>query len=451
MKYFQFKGLLQSNGWLSPAYVGVDDKGVIQYLSDKAPGEPLSIESVQGYALPGFQNAHSHAFQYAMAGLAEKHAENSDDDFWSWREAMYNCALSMNPDQMQAVAAMAYAEMVRKGYTHVAEFHYLHHDKNGKPYANLAEMGERIIAAAKDAGIKVTLVPIFYQKGGFGKSPQEKQRRFISKGIDEYFHLLDDTSNAVVKNSHAHLGFGVHSLRAVEPDTIIETFNQGPKNIPFHLHAAEQLKEIEDSVQYLKARPIEWLLSKLPLNERFHIVHCTHMNDAEVVGLAKSRANAVLCPGTEGNLGDGIFRLTEFKNAGGQFSIGTDSHISLNPLEDLRWLDYAQRMTTHKRNTYSDGAKALVNTTLHSGRMAMGNIQSEYFSIGSALDAVIYDAKSPLLSSENISHKLSAIVYTSDTSDVLGTLVDGRWVVHGGKHIHGDDLRKPFKSTINSI
>jgi formimidoylglutamate deiminase len=451
MKYFQFRGLLQSSGWLSPAYVGVDDKGVIQYLSDKAPDEPLSIESVQGYALPGFQNAHSHAFQYAMAGLAEKHAENSDDDFWSWREAMYNCALSMDPDQMQAVAAMAYAEMVRKGYTHVAEFHYLHYDKNGKPYTNFAEMGERIIAAAKDAGIKVTLVPIFYQKGGFGKSPQEKQRRFISKTIDEYFHLLDDTSNAVLKHTHARLGFGVHSLRAVEPDTIIETFNQGPKNIPFHLHAAEQLKEIEDCVQYLKARPIEWLLAKLPLSERFHIVHCTHMKDGEVVGLTKSRANVVLCPGTEGNLGDGIFRLTEFKNAGGQFSIGTDSHISLNPLEDLRWLDYAQRMTTHKRNTYSDGANALVSTTLKSGRMAMGNSQSEYFLIGTPLDAVVYDAKSPLLSSENMSHKLSAIVYTADASDVLGTLVDGRWVVHGGKHKHGDDLKKGFQATISAF
>lgn len=451
MKYFQFKGLLQAEGWMSPAYVGVDGDGVIKYLSDQPPAESIVIESVQGYALPGFQNAHSHAFQYAMAGLAEKHAENTEDDFWSWREAMYNCALSMDPDQMQAVAAMAYSEMVRKGYTHVAEFHYLHHDKNGKPYSNLAEMGERLLTAAKEAGIRITLIPVFYQKGGFGKPPQEKQRRFISKTIDEYFHLLDDTSNAVLNHDQARLGFGVHSLRAVEPETIIKTFNQGPKNIPFHLHAAEQLKEVDDCVQYLKARPIEWLLNSLPLDERFHIVHCTHINDMEVLSLAKSRANAVLCPGTEGNLGDGIFRLTEFKNAGGKFSIGTDSHISLNPLEDLRWLDYAQRFTTHKRNTFADGAAALVRTTLISGRKAMGIDQPKFFATDVPLDAVIFDAKSPLLSSENLTHKLPAILYTSCASDILGTLVEGKWVVKHGKHIHGEELLRRFRTTISSL
>ena len=451
MKYFQFKGLLQAEGWISPAYVGIDDNGVIQYLSDKAPANPLSIESVQGYALPGFQNAHSHAFQFAMAGLAETHKENSDDDFWSWREAMYNCALSMNPDQMQAVATMAYSEMLRKGYTHVAEFHYLHHDKNGKRYANLAEMGERLVAAANDAGIRITLVPIFYQKGGFGKPPQEKQRRFISKNIDDYFHLLDHSSTVVLNQPHARLGFGVHSLRAVEPETIVKTFEQGPAKIPFHLHAAEQLKEIEDCIHYLKARPVEWLLKNLPLNDRFHLVHCTHMNDEEVGSLARSKAHAVLCPGTEGNLGDGIFRLTEYKNAGGNFSIGTDSHISLNPLEDLRWLDYAQRLKTHKRNTFNDGATALINSTLTSGRKAMGNSQREFFAVGNSLDAVVYDSKSPLLSGDNHNQKLPAIVYTADSGDILGTLVEGRWIAKQGKHIHGEDIQKRFKTAISTL
>jgi formimidoylglutamate deiminase len=312
-------------------------------------------------------------------------------------------------------------------------------------------MAERLVGAAKEAGIKITLIPIFYQKGGFGKSPQEKQRRFISKTIDDYFHLLDDSSNVILNQSHARLGFGVHSLRAVEPETIIRTFEQGPKNIPFHLHAAEQLKEIEDCTQYLKARPVEWLLKNLPLDERFHLVHCTHMNDNEVTSLANSNANAVLCPGTEGNLGDGMFRLTEFKAAGGKFSIGTDSHISLNPLEDLRWLDYVQRLTTHKRNTFSDGAKALFTTTFLSGRKAMGNDLQNFFAIGSPFDAVVYDAKSPLLSRENIDHKLSAIVYTSDSADVLGTLVDGHWVVNHGKHVHGEDIQKSFKQVISEI
>src|SRR5688572_18476895 len=197
MRYYQFKGLLQESGWITPAYVGVDDQGLIHYLSNHSPSNGIAVESVNGIALHGFQNSHSHAFQFAMAGMAETHAPGSSDDFWSWREAMYKCAMEMDPDQMEAVAAMVYAEMLRKGYTHVAEFHYLHHDKNGKPYANLAEMGERLLAAAKTAGIKITLVPVFYQKGGFGKSPQPRQTRFISKTIDDYFHLLDDSAHAV--------------------------------------------------------------------------------------------------------------------------------------------------------------------------------------------------------------------------------------------------------------
>jgi len=429
MKYYKFKSLLQSTGWLSPAYVGVDVNGIIEYLSGQAPEQPVACEYVNGFALPGFQNAHSHAFQFGMAGMAEKHAPGTKDDFWSWREAMYECALRMSPDEMEVVATACYKEMMRCGYTHVAEFHYLHHDKDGRPYANLAEMGERLLSAAKTAGIKITLVPVFYQQGGFGLEPQPRQRRFISKTIDNYFHLLDDTAYAVTKYAEAKLGFGVHSLRAVSAEDVIRTFDQGPKNIPIHLHAAEQLKEVEDSVAFLKKRPIEWLLENLSLNDRFHIVHCTHMNDSEVEGLAKNNAHAVLCPGTEGNLGDGIFRLTDFHKYGGSWSIGTDSHISLNPLEDLRWLDYAQRFTTHKRNTFDDGATVLIQKTLSAGRQAMGNSQASYFAVGQPLDAVVYSAKAPLLAQAGADHILSAIIYTADTSAILGTMVNGKWIV----------------------
>lgn len=427
MKYYQFKNLLQSSNWIADAYLGIDGQGIIQHLSTDSPAQPVSIEYVNGFALPGFQNAHSHAFQFAMAGMAEKHKPGTADDFWSWREAMYECALSLNPDEMEKVATACYKQMLRKGYTHVAEFHYLHHNKNGKPYNNLAEMGERLLSAATTAGIKITLVPVFYQKGGFGKDPQPRQRRFISKTLHDYFHLLDDTAHAVTKFPQARLGFGVHSLRAVDPQDVLKTFQQGPQDIPFHLHAAEQLKEVDDCMAYLNKRPIEWLLENLPLNERFHIVHCTHMTDKEVEGLARSKANAVLCPGTEGNLGDGIFRLTDFYRHGGQWSIGTDSHISLNPLEDLRWLDYAQRFTTHKRNTFDDGATTLIHTTLTSGRKAMGLTTSEYFAVGQPLDAVVYNAEEPLLQQAGSHHALQTIIYTADSSFILGTLVNGQW------------------------
>src|SRR3954464_8388430 len=207
LKYFRFNGLLQREDWLMPAYVGVDDAGLIQYLSNKPETDGSAIEAVNGYAIPGFQNAHSHAFQYAMAGLAENHVAGTDDDFWTWREEMYKCALTVDPDEAEAIAAMLYSEMLRHGYTHVAEFHYLHHDKDGKPYGNLAEMGERMIAAAKTAGIKITLVPVFYQKGGFGLEPQARQRRFISNTIDQYFTLLEASKLIVSKYAHASLGF----------------------------------------------------------------------------------------------------------------------------------------------------------------------------------------------------------------------------------------------------
>jgi formimidoylglutamate deiminase len=451
MRYFHFRGIYDERAWLTPGYVGVDEKGLIKYLSNKPPESPSPLEFVDGFALPGFQNAHSHAFQYAMAGRAEIHAAGSQDDFWSWREAMYACALSMDPDQMQTVATMLYLEMLRKGYTHVAEFHYLHHDKNGNPYENLSEMGVRLLEAAKTAGIGITLIPVFYQKGGFGKDPQPRQKRFISKTTDEYLNLLDESSKALRNYPNARLGFSVHSLRAVDDRDIKRAFNDGPKSIPFHIHTAEQLKEVEDCVAHLKQRPVEWMLNNLPVDKRFHLVHCTHMNDDEVIRLAKSGGNAVLCPGTEGNLGDGIFRLADFAKAGGSWSIGTDSHISLNYLEDLRWLDYAQRFTTHKRNTFDNGAVMLFSKTFSSGRMAMGLDRNGYLQLHQPMDTVVFKASSPLLSHGKPEFILPSILYNCDSADILGTMRNGQWVVKEGHHKALKETKTAFEQVLKNI
>ena len=426
-KYYKFSALLLTQGWIEQVYVGIDSAGIITYLStDKPPVE--NIEIVHGAAVPGFQNSHSHAFQYGMAGMAERHAAGTKDDFWSWREAMYQCALSQEPDQLEVLATTLYKEMLRYGYTHVAEFHYLHHDKNGHHYINKAEIGERLIAAAATAGIKITLVPVFYQKGSFGQAPQERQKRFICHTIDQYFELLESSKTAVGQYQNASLGFGVHSLRAVDAEDIIRTFNEGPKDLPFHLHAAEQLKEITDCTAYLGQRPAEWLLDHLPVNERFNLVHCTHLTDEETKRLALSGANAVLCTGTEGNLGDGIFRLKDYTSHGGKWCLGTDSHISLNPVEDLRWLDYTQRMLSHQRNTFDDGANILVANTVLNGRSAMGINTTQYFEIGGSFDAAVYDLKRPLLKQAAIENLLPVIVYTADSSALLGTIINGKWI-----------------------
>jgi formimidoylglutamate deiminase len=450
VKYFHFKNVLVSNGWLHSTYVGVDQQGVIQSISAETPRD-REIEQTDGIAVPGFQNCHSHAFQYAMAGMAETHAPDANDDFWSWREAMYQCALSFNPEQIQTIATALYIQMLKNGYTSVAEFHYLHHDKNGKPYSNPAEISVSLLAAAAVAGIRITLIPVHYQKGGFGVEANTRQRRFIFNSPDEYFRLLESAANVASKMTTTSMGFGVHSLRAANADDVIEIANGGPKHLPFHLHAAEQLKEVDDCIAHLKARPVEWLLNNLEVDERFNLVHCTHLSDTEVANLAKSKANVVLCPGTEGNLGDGIFRLADYKKNGGNWCIGTDSHISLNPLEDLRWLDYGQRLVTHKRNTFSDGGFSMIKNAFFSGMQSMGTPRSDFFEIGKPFDAVVYNTDNFLLGDSKSDHLLSRILYHADSHSILGTIINGKWIVKKGFHREEEKIRPSFKKIIQSI
>ncbi len=452
MHFFRFDSLLLQNNWVSPAFVGVDQHGIIQYLHTNPPAESIAIESVQGFAIPGFQNAHSHAFQYAMAGLAENHATGIEDDFWTWREEMYKCALSIDPDQAEAIAAMLYAEMVRHGYTHVAEFHYLHHDKDGKRYTALAEMGERMVSAAKTAGIKITLVPVFYQKGNFGEEPQPRQKRFISTTVDDYFTLLDSSRQVIKNYKDASLGFSVHSLRAVELADILKTVKEGPKDLPFHIHIAEQRKEVTDCLAYAAKRPMQWMLDNLELNERFQLVHSTHLDDDELVRLAKSKANVVLCPSTEGNLGDGIFRMKEYIKLGGHWNIGTDSHIGLNPFEEFRMIDYHQRLVTNKRNTFEgDAAKAMVNESVMVGRMAMGRKTADHFEVGQPFDALVVSATTHLLADTSEKNRLASIVFTGDSSRNIGTIINGKWIVKNQHHQNGHAIKVAFAKAIREI
>jgi formimidoylglutamate deiminase len=449
LRYFRFKGLLQKAGWLTPAYVGVDNAGLIQYLSNVAP-QDVATESVTGIALPGFQNAHSHAFQYAMAGSAEIHPKGTSDDFWTWREAMYKCALAVGPDEAEAIAAMLYAELLRNGYTHVAEFHYLHHSQDGTPYANLSEMGERMVAAAMTAGIGITLIPVFYQKGGFGRDAEPRQRRFISRTSDDYLSLLD-ASRTMLRNYHAaSLGFSAHSLRAVTGEDISRTINS-VKDVPFHMHIAEQKREVSDCIAYNKARPVQWLLDNLQVNDGFFLVHATHLDDGELQGLAHSGATVVLCPSTEGNLGDGIFRMKEYVAAGGRWCVGTDSHIGINPLEEFRMIDYRQRLLTNKRNTFEgDAAQYMIGEALTRGRLSMGRKSADFFELGQSLDAVVYDSTSSRLEGVD-EHSLASSLLYHDSSVILGTLVGGNWLVKDSRHVRKEAITKKYLQAMKVI
>lgn len=452
MKLYQFKSLWREGKWLAPAYVLVDEQGRIAYLGNTAPGQSPAIEYVDGFALPGFQNAHSHAFQYAMAGLAENHPADVTDDFWTWREAMYTCALSLDPDEYEAIAAMLYAEMVRHGYTHVAEFHYLHHQKNGKPYDNIAEMGERMLAAAATAGIKIALIPVFYQRANFGVEYNDRQRRFISPTLDDYLALWQASEAIVREHAFATVGVSVHSLRAVDLPAVQEAILQCPQHLPFHVHVAEQRKEVEDCVKYSGQRPVEWLLNNVALNERFHLVHATHLSDWEVDALPKTGAHVVLCPSTEGNLGDGFFRMREFISRGGRWSVGTDSHIGINLLEELRMLDYRQRLVSGQRNTFANDAAAyMIDESQHSGRAAMGTSNSSALAIGQPLDVVVFNAGSHLVANTSAQHRMATLLYTSDSSRISGTMINGRWVVKSQHHQNGHQIKMAFNTAMKRL
>lgn len=452
---YKLKGLLQNSGWITPAFVSVDQNGKIISISDSSV-QKIDYD-LNCLAIPGFQNAHSHAFQYAMAGLAERHSTSqTPDDFWSWRDAMYKLALSVDPDQMEVIATMLYAEMMRHGYTHVAEFHYVHHDKNGKPYDQLSGMGARLVSAAKNVGIGITLIPIFYQKGGFGKQPQEGQKRFISPDSDSYFKLLEASQKNCEDYEHANVALGIHSMRGVDPEIIKEIALNGPKNLPFHIHISEQLKEVDDSLEYLGKRPVEWMLENCNVDSRFHLVHATHLNETELRGIAQSGAHVVLCPSTEGNLGDGIFPFIAFRNLGGKWSIGTDSHIGLNPLEELRILDYGQRLTTHKRNTFyssseGDSGKFAIDMITKSGRKAMNNFSENYFAEGEYFNAALFDADAPLIAASGLKNLTSTVVYSVDTTMQCGVISHGRLFSEKNNQDQINQIKRDFVSCLKSL
>lgn len=448
MKWWGFQNIYLKKKWVGPSFLKVDKSGRILQYQKNRPQE--KIENINGYLIPGFRNAHSHAFQYLMAGLSEYLPKGRrGDDFWSWRNLMYDFANRISPDQLEAIAAMAYSEMLRMGITSVAEFHYLHHDPKGKPYKNMAEMSCRLLSAAKKVGINITLLPVFYQRADFNKEAQKSQARFISLTIEKYFRLLEAAEKEVKADPSFSLGVCIHSLRAVGGDEILEVFKNSNKNLPAHIHIAEQVKEVKSCLAFYKKRPVEWLLDNVDLNDRYHLVHATHMNKKETKNLAKSGANVVICPSTEGNLGDGFFNLLEFHQNAGSFSIGTDGHFNLNPLEELRLLDYGQRLKYQKRNVIclkegEESGEVLYQKTLDAGILAMGERGAGPLEPGSFFDGVILDPQHPILTGLKPNKILSGLIFSADPSVYLGTITRGNWVVKSGRHAKYNEIIKTY-------
>ena len=453
MRVYRFDGLFTEDGWHEPGWVRLDEAGRVLCLGAAQPED--EVIPVKGYALPGFQNAHSHAFQFAMAGIAERLSSKSDD-FWSWREAMYNLALTISPDEMEAIATMLYSEMLRHGYTSVAEFHYLHHDPQGQHYANLAEMGARLVAAAQKTGIRLTLVPVFYQTGDFGKPAFEKQRRFLSPDLETWSRLLEASAHAVAAYDGARLGGGLHSLRAALPEDVPRVFAAVPKDAPRHIHIAEQMKEVATCQAVTGKRPVEWLMANVDIDASYHLVHATHLTQNEMHAIVASGATVVLCPSTEGNLGDGFFPLREYLSAKGSWAIGTDSHIGLSPMEELRWLDYGQRLGMQKRNvlcltTGEDSGDLAFRQSFLGGSRSMGANTRSFFEPGRSFDAVVLDADYPLLTECSADHRLATLLYGADVTALLGTITGGEWVVRDGRHMQRQSIAAEFRAALQRL
>ena len=325
--------------------------------------------------VPGMPNLHSHAFQRGMAGLAEQRGPE-DDSFWTWRDVMYRFVGRLSPDDLEAIAAQAYVEMLEAGFTRVGEFHYLHHDVFGGSFADIGEMSGRIAAAAESAGIGLTLLPVFYAQGGFGgKSPGAAQARFISNP-DFYGRLVERCRAIAGSVSGAVVGIAPHSLRAVSPDQL-KAILPLAKTGPIHIHIAEQVKEVEDCLAWSGKRPVEWLFDNAAVGPAWCLVHATHLTADEMRRLADSGAVAGLCPITEANLGDGLFPLDAFLRAGGALGVGSDSNVRIDLAEELRLLEYGQRLIHRARNVAASvpgqsTGRALFDRALAGGAQALG-------------------------------------------------------------------------------
>ncbi len=443
--------VLLPDGWARDVLFEIGAEG--SFTSVTANAEAGAAPRAAGVVLPGMPNLHSHAFQRAMAGLAERAGPN-EDSFWTWREVMYGFVRALTPEQVEAIAAQLYVEMLKAGYTAVGEFHYLHHAPDGRPYADLAEMSHRVIAAAKTAGIGITQLPVLYGYGDFGgQAAGEGQRRFLNDP-DRFLTLVQELLKEYRGDPQVRIGIAPHSLRAVTAETLsaaVSGLDALDAEAPIHVHIAEQNKEVHDCIEWSGERPVEWLLRNAALGPRWCLIHATHVTEEEATRLAKSGAVAGLCPTTEANLGDGVFPAPAYLAAGGAFGIGSDSHISVSPVEELRWLEYGQRLTLKARNLLAGGAAAssvgarLYRLALAGGARALGR-PSGRLAKGARADLVVIDETRPVLYGKSDDVLLDALVFAGNENPVRHVMVGGAWVVQDGRHAHEDEVFTAYKT-----
>ncbi len=439
-------------GWQPDVLIEIGEAGLITAVKPQAGPSP-GIRRITGAALPGLPNLHSHTFQRGMAGLAERRGPAADS-FWSWREVMYGFLGKLTPDDVESIAAMAMVEMLEGGFTSLAEFHYLHHAPDGAPYANRAEMAERIAAAAAETGMALTLLPVFYARGGFGGAAAGfGQRRFLNDP-DGYFALREGSAAALRGLPHAVLGAAPHSLRAVTAEELSELVAIATDG-PLHIHVAEQVKEVEDCLAWSGRRPVEWLMGHAEIDSRWTLIHATHMNEAEVRALAASGAVAGLCPITEANLGDGFFEATTFLAAAGRLGVGSDSNVEITAPGELRLLEYGQRLKHRGRNLLADReglstGEALYRAALSGGAQALGQPVGA-LAPGRRADIVTLDLAHPAFAGAKPESWLDGYVFNAGAQAINDVFVGGRQFVAEGRHSAREQVRRRFAATMQSL
>ena len=436
------------DGWVRDATFGGDAQG--RFAAD--PAADAKTSPAAKWAMPGIANLHSHAFQRAMAGLAERRGSEKDS-FWSWRETMYAFAARIEPDDLQAIAAQLYVEMLHAGYTQVCEFHYLHHAPDGRPYADPAAMSRALIAAARETGIGLTLLPVLYMRGGFdGRALSPRQARFGHE-VDAFLRLLETLR--AEEDARVRIGMAFHSLRAVSPDALSATLAALPKDMPRHIHISEQIAEVEECVALRGARPVRWLLDRADVDARWTLVHATHLDDGEVHGIAKSGATVAICTTTEANLGDGLFPLRTYLDAGGAWGVGSDSNSSVSPIEELRWLEYGQRLIARSRNVVADARQPSVGENLLRGvacsaaastGMPLGTIE-----MGRRADWIVLDDQAPELAARGEADLVDSWLFSGNRGLVRDVVVAGQRVVHDGRHHDEERIAAWYRACVEKL
>lgn len=445
-----FDDALLASGWQRNVRVSIAG-GFITRVEIGA--QPDGSTRVRGLALPGLPNLHCHAFQRGMAGLAERRGLG-DDSFWTWRDVMYRFLGRLSPDDVEAIAALAYMEMLERGFTAVGEFHYLHHDVDGRPYADPAEMGSRIAAAASETKIGLTMLPAFYANGGFGGQPcGAGQRRFVNTP-DRFLNLVKRTRAVTATLPNAAVGIAPHSLRAITPDSL-EAVLKGFSSGPTHIHVAEQTKEVDDCIAWSGQRPVEWLMDHAAVDEQWCLIHATHMTSDETRRLAASGAVAGLCPITEASLGDGIFNGAEFLAAGGRFGVGTDSNIEIDAPGELRLLEYSQRLGRRARNVMATApdestGQRLLTSALAGGAQALARPIGA-IAVGHRADIVVLDPDDVNLATTTSREWLDVWIFGCGTRAINSVYVGGDLIVQDGRHIARDPIVARYRQAMRRL